>query len=549
VAIPPYLWLALLAVVALGVGMWWAWTQHLGAQRRSMHAFYTLSEQIFAAPSSAKIAEKLAETLPSILQATTVRLYLSNRRTMSLESVPTDADPEPMAVSLEGPAEGLAAGAVKCFQNRALLNVPDVRRNALVNAGWKSGLPRSAMFAPLLAQLDVLGVIEVGSTRRLGYFTPEEQATLQYLANQVAASMKLEEQQAVREQLFRSEKLAATGQLISGVANDLRAPLERIQELSASLLGAGGSSEIDLGLRQLTAEAQRAFEIVSRLVSFARPAETGTRMVDVNVLAGSLMQFREPEWKTLGLRVQNRLSPAPAIVLGVEGQIEEVFLNLLVSAEQSASRSGSKTLEVTSSLIGGRVVVEIHCPDDAARPAAGEPNFSDSNLEVCRVITQNHGGELRVRRQTGGMSFDVDLPLAPASDPRPISSAPPALRRVLTLMLVDSDPGAQRQLLRLLSGRGHRVVPARADEAADLAHRLRFDGVVWALRPGGSKWSDFQERLRELIPTFVLVSDGYDADLAASLQESGGCLLGRPLQEAELERVLGAVEARSTARA
>jgi len=115
-------------------------------------------------------------------------------------------------------------------------------------------------------------------------------------------------------------------------------------------------------------------------------------------------------------------------------------------------------------------------------------------------------------------------------------------------MLVDVDLGAQRQLLGLLSAHGHRVVPARPEEAGDLAHRLRFDGVVWALRPGGAKWGDFQERLRELIPTFVLVSDGYDADLAASLQESGGYLLGRPLEEPELERVLGAVEARSAAR-
>src|ERR1019366_3517602 len=298
------------------------------------------------------------------------------------------------------------------------------------------------------------------------------------------------------------------------------------------------------GLKQLTAEGQRAGEVGSRLVSFARPAETGARLVDVNALGSGLLQFREPEWKALGLRVQNRLSPEPALVLGAQGQIEEVFLNLLVSAEQSASRSGTKTLKVTSSLIAGRVVVEIHYPGEAAEPAARE-----SNLDVCRVITQNHGGELRVRSQNGSMSFDVDLPLAPGTDPRPAISAPAASRRILTLMLVEADLGAQRQLLGLLSARGHRVVPVRAEEAADLAHRLHFDGVVWALRPGGTKWSDFQERLRGLVPSFVLVSAGYDADLAASLQESGGFLLGRPLQEAELERFLGAVEERAAARA
>jgi signal transduction histidine kinase len=471
-------------------------------------------------------------------------LYLCDRRSASLESVPTAADPAPVAFPLEDSTEGLAAGAVKCFQTRALINIPDVRRNALVNAGWKSGMSRSAIFAPLLAQQDTLGVIEVGSTRRLGYFTPDEQATLHHLANQVAASLKLEEQQAVREQLFRSEKLAATGQLISGVASDLRAPLERIQEVASSLIGADGSSQIERGLKQLTAEAQRAAEIVSRLVSFARPAETGARLVDVNALSSGLLQFREPEWKVLGLRVQNHLSPEPALVLGVQGQIEEVFLNLLVAAEQSAARSVAKTLEVSSSLLAGRVVVEIHYPDDGVEQAAVE-----SNLAVCRAIVHNHGGELRVRNQNGGMSFDVDLPLAPGVDPRPVRSAPATAHRVLTLLLVDADLGAQRQLLGLLSARGHRVVPARPEEAADLAHRLRFDGLLWALRPGGAKWSDFQERLRELIPTFVLVSDGYDADLAASLQESGGFLLGRPLEEPELERVLEAVEARTAARA
>jgi K+-sensing histidine kinase KdpD len=556
-AVPLYIWPILVAMAALGVGIWWAWRRQMDAQRRSMRAFYTLSEQIFAAPSAAEIAEKLTESLPSILQASGVRLYLWNRRTASLESVPTAADPEPMAVSLAGGAEGLAAGAVKCFTERALLNISDVRRNTLVNAEWKSGLARSAMFAPLLAQTETLGVVEVCNLRRLGYFTAEEQATLQHLAKQVAESLKLEEQQAMREQVFRSERLAATGQLISGVANDLRAPLERIQELAAALPAADDGAQLERGLKQLDAEARRASEIVSRLISFAQPTHASTRQIDVNALARGLVQFRGPEWKTLGLRVQDHLSPEPAMVLGVEGQIEEVLLSLLVAAEQFAIRSAAKTLEVTSGRIAGRIVVEIHYPEEAAQepgdtknddPKLNGSNLGESNLEVCRVIVQNLGGELRVRRQSGGMSFDVDLPIAPGTNVRSANRGPAAPRRVLTFMLVDNDGGAQHQLLGLLSARGHRVVPARAEEAADLAHRLRFDGVMWVLRPGGPKWSDFQERLRESISAVVLVSDGYDADLASNLQENGDYLLRRPLQEPDLDRILGAVESRASAR-
>jgi signal transduction histidine kinase len=539
---PAYFWMGLLAVSAILVAVWWARTQYVSAQRRSMRAFYRLSEDIFAASSPAEIAEKLAAMLPSITQATTVSLYLLNHRTKSLESVPTTTHPEPMAASIEGEQEGLAAGAVKCFRNRALVNIPDVRRNPLVNSGWKAGLPRSVMFVPLLAHDDTLGVIEAGSMRRLGYFTPDEQATVQHLAKQVAASLKLQEQKEVREQLFRSEKLAATGQLISGVASDLRAPLDRMLELSSSL-EAAADGPMERGLRQLSAEVLRVSEIVARLVSFARPAEATARLVDVNALVAGLVQFREPESKALGLRVQNRLAPESAFVLGVQGQMEEVYLNLLVYAEQCASRTDTKTLEVTSSRIAGRVVVEIRFPGDLAQAPA-----SDASLDVCRAIVQNHGGDLRIRNESGGMSFDVDFPLAPTAEARIKTGAAVKPGRIQTFLLVDSDLGAQRQLLGLLTARGHRVVPVRAEEAADLAHRMRFDAVVWAVRPGGVKWGDFHERLREAVPSFVLVSDGYDAEFAASLAENGGFLLGRPIQDAELDRVLQAIEARAGAR-
>ena len=125
------------------------------------------------------------------------------------------------------------------------------------------------MFLPLLSQNDVLGVLEVGNARRLGYFSLEEQAAAQHLANQVAASLKLQEQQTIREQLFRSEKLAATGQLISGVASELRAPLDSILQLSTSLAAYGRNPIPERELRMLAGESQRASEIVARLVSFA----------------------------------------------------------------------------------------------------------------------------------------------------------------------------------------------------------------------------------------------------------------------------------------
>jgi signal transduction histidine kinase len=536
--------LSALGTAALLAVAWWARRHHLDAQRRSMSIFHSLSEDIIAARSPRKIAEKLGAVLPSITQATSVRLYVFNPRTKSLEAVPTAGDPEPMAISVEAPPEGLANGVVICFRNRTLLNIPDVRRSPLVNAGWEPGVPRSMMFVPLLAHRELLGVLGIGNTRRLGYFTPEEQAAVQHLANQAAAAMRLQEQQSVREQLFRSEKLAATGQLISGVASELRAPLESILQLSASLAAERGVSSIQQELKQLATESQRAATIVSRLVSFARPEDSAPRPVDVNAILAGLLEFREPEWKTLGVRVQNRLPPEPAMVLGAQGQIEQVFLNLLLFAEQSVSSAGLRSLSVSSSRMAGRVVVEV----GYSAGAANAPS-SDSGADVWRGIIQNHGGQLRFRATSETAVFEIDLPLAPGALLPARGTSRYTSMRLLTLMLVDSDPGAQRQLVKLLATRGHRAVPVHAEEASDLAQRLRFDGVFWAVRSGGSKWSDFQEHLRASIPAFILVSDGYDAEFAGGLSESGGFLLARPIQESDLDIILEAVEARAAARA
>ncbi|MEQ1886617.1 MAG: GAF domain-containing protein [Bryobacteraceae bacterium] len=542
--------IVVVVMLALLAGSWWARRQSRELQRQTMRAIHTLSERIIAASSVREIAENLAEVLPTITRASSVRLFLFNRANKSLESVELEEDPEPMAILVTDPAEGLAKGAARCFSSRSVILIPDTRRNPLVSAGWKANGPRSAMYIPVASKNECLGVLEAGNKRSLGYFTPEEQAALQHLANQVATSITLQAQHAVREQLFRSEKLAATGQLISGIASELKAPLETIVELSGMLASAADRSPgMVPELRQLAAESRRASEIVARLVSFARPEDSAGRPVDVIAVVSDLAHFREPQWKEHGLRVQNKLETESAFVLGARGQLEQVFLNILVHAEQSAASASGKGLSIASHSLGGRVVIEIQYSSDTPSDSlvTAENAGSGLGLDVCRGVLQNHGGEIRLVTHSASVGLEVDLPLADGGQPR--QGAARKGTRSLTLMVVDSDVSSQRQMVGLLSARGHRVVPVAAEQAGDLAQRMRFDALLWAVRAGGSKWSENHERLRAHVPAFVLMSDGYHSDLAASLAESGGFLLSRPVQEEDLDRILQAVEVQALARA
>ena len=546
------------AVLVLLAGGWWIRERRLSAQRRTMRVLHALSEDIIAASSPAGIAEILAARLPEATRATSINLYLFNRRGKLLERVPTSADPEPMATSIESPPEGLASAAVVCFRNRTQLNIPDVRRSPLVKVGPKTSLPRAALFMPLMvrsgtpAQQDVLGVLEVHNERKLGYFKPEEQAAVHHLANQAAASLKLQDQHAMREQLFRSEKLAATGQLISGVASDLRAPLDNILSLTESLSASGGRPVPEADLHRLSAEALRASEIVWRLVSFAREDQSAPQRVNLNEMVAALTRFREPEWQVLGLRHQSQVSPEPAEVAGVGSQIEQVCLNVLVYAEQRAAASQLKTIVVKTSVLAGRALVEVDYsppdgPDAEPDPFGEEAAAGAPTLEVCLGILRNHGGDARLRSRPGLSGIEIELPLAPLvkePDRSPRPSGQPS-ERPLTLMLVEPELQSQRGLVTSLGSRGHRVVPASAEGAGDIVQRLRFDAVLWAVHSGRSGWSEFHDRYRASIPAFVLIADSYDPQLAQSLGPRGGFVLSRPVQDNPLSEILREIAGRT----
>jgi CheY-like chemotaxis protein len=346
----------------------------------------------------------------------------------------------------------------------------------------------------------------------------------------------------MREQLFRSEKLAATGQLISGVASDLRAPLDSIIQLAESLAASAGAPAPEAELRRLSAEANRASEIVWRLVSFARQDQSAPQRVNLNGLMAGLARFREPEWRVLGLRHQSQISPEPAEVAGVESQIEQVFLNLLVYAEQRASESLVKTIAVRTSVLAGRALVEIDYSPPQGSEAEPDPFTEATPTEAMGAP----GLEVRLRRRPGLCRFEIELPLAPAStEPVHSPAATGQPERPLTLMLVDPDASTQRPLVTLLGAKGHRVVPSTAEGAADSVQRLRFDAVLWAVRGGGSGWSEFHDRFRASIPAFVLISDSYDHELARSLEPHGGFLLSRPVQDKKLAEMLREIAARS----
>jgi len=111
--------------------------------------------------------------------------------------------------------------------------------------------------------------------------------------------------------------------------------------------------------------------------------------------------------------------------------------------------------------------------------------------------------------------------------------------RQQTALVIEPDEAIQRQMTALLTARGYRVVPvSNSDSGLDLAGRLRFDATFCSLHAPGLNWVELSERMQNRTGAFVLLSDGYDAELTADFEGEGRYVLPKPLQEPELDRVL-----------
>ena len=543
---PAELIFAAVVVVAAFV-VWWVRERRMAAQRRNMKELNALVEDIVAAASPLDIIRKVDAVLPKLWKLTDASLYLHDpasgafrRFSAAGESGPHDESSSP-----------LLAGVALCQQNRTLLAIPDTRKSAFFRDTHVRDLPRSVLLAPALARHEVGAVLVLQSALETHAFSDEEQATVQHLANQIGTAMRLQDQQAVREQLFRSEKLAASGELMSVVADELRSPLEVIEKTATNL-----RAECPQACRErvdkLTAESQRALEIVGRLISFSRE-RAEIQQFDVNNLLASALKFQTPELTANHIDLHSRFSAQPLIVTGSRSQLEQALIMFLQHAERGAAQARQRRLGVSTTRSANRAVIEISwsCVPELLEPDVFEhhPGSGVLSLGVCRNVIRNHGGDVRLARILSTQSrFEIELPCPPVETPAAASLADvvaqPGSRR-LTALVVEPDVKQQSELIRLITDHGHRAVPvASAEQAADVAERMRFDLILCGTNLPNLSWVDLFEKVQQRTAAFVLIADPMSPELARVARGSSTFTLSRPVRAPELGRILATIGAR-----
>ncbi len=538
---PTALSIALSVILFIGFFVW-SRERRLRNQRETLRKTFQLGEEILGSSSAPAILKRIRESLPPVLGVTRVQLYVYNRASKTLEAVAEEGGFN-SSISLSVPPGGPQAGAVACFHYRTLLVIPDIERSPFPIAG-KNGDPalRSLLLVPMMAQGEVTGVLELDQDDRVREFSADEQELAQHLGNQIGVAIRLLDQRSVQEQLFRTEKLAAVGRLISGVVNELQSPLSSISDLAQRALEKSYAGAAEREVLAIRAESQKAAAMVARLVSFAAAEQVEARPVSISALLRNLIDFREGDWKASGIRVRDLTTREPLFVLGSQGQLEQCFLNLMVHAEQWLAEAPQKVITIRTSVLGKRLLVEIAFTAPAERRKAEE---TAAVLGVTRSVIGGHGGEVRlIEKSNADPRFEVELPVTAKERTSSIQSAaanghPRDFSNRMTALVIEPDDATQRQILGLLAARGFRVVPVdNSDTALDLAHRMRFDAAFCSVHAPGLNWVELSERLHSRSGAFILLSDGYDTELQTDFEGDGRFVLAKPVQEAELDRVL-----------
>jgi two-component system, NtrC family, sensor kinase len=230
-----------------------------------------------------------------------------------------------------------------------------------------------------------------------------------------------------QEQLVRSEKMAALGQLSAGIAHEIRTPLTSIKIFIQSL-----EKEIDLDenrsedFRIIKKEIDRINENVTRFLNFARPEEPQFQQVDVNALLGDTLNLLMAKIRSSGIRLDVSLPEALPPVEGDPKQLNQVFLNLVLNAVEAMPKGG--TLSIGASLRMNPDIreegIQIVFQDTGAgiseedRPYLFDPFFTTKEkgtglgLSIVYSIIQRHNGWIEVKSAPGkGSSFIVSLPV------------------------------------------------------------------------------------------------------------------------------------------
>jgi GAF domain-containing protein/CheY-like chemotaxis protein len=423
--------------------------------------------------------------------------------------------------------------------------------------------------APMIAGERAHGVIAVRGGDRA--FTDADERLLTNIAHLAALAMSsarlyeertraLGELSAAQDQLVRTEKLRALGEMASGIAHDFNNLLAAILGRAQLLLRRVKDPQPRQWLQVIERSALDGAQTVKRLQDFTRIRRdepmVSLALSDVVRDALEITQSRwhdEPLSRGISIEVRTTLPAGPPI-LGDGAELREVFTNLILNAVDAMPDGG--TLSLATAVADNQVLATVTDTGvgipEAVRDKIFDPFFTTKGprgtglgLSMSYGIVSRHGGTITVDSVEGqGTTFRLAFPAALGPDLAAVRTAVSAAGPLPTLrcLVVDDEPTVRTVLADVLTAAGHQVVEAA--DGAEAIERLggaSFDVVLTDLampRVSGWQVARAAKQAAPGVPVFLVT--GFGVELSADERRANGvdAVLVKPLQ---IQDILDAV--------
>jgi PAS domain S-box-containing protein len=236
-----------------------------------------------------------------------------------------------------------------------------------------------------------------------------------------------EKEKQMRQELYLAQRLASVGELAAGVAHEINNPLTGVLGFSQRLMRKSTDEALSRDLEIIHSEARRAAEVVQNLLTFARRRQPKKEYSNINDIMQKTLELRSYALQTGNIEVVTALAPGLPRIMVDFPQMQEVFLNIILNAEQAMSEAHGR----------GKLIIKTREIKDYVRISLADdgPGISPKNLDkvfdpffttregkggtglglsACHGIVTEHGGRIYARSKAGkGATFFVELPLSP----------------------------------------------------------------------------------------------------------------------------------------
>lgn len=447
----------------------------------------------------------------------------------------------------------------KVIDSGAILNIEDAQKSPHIGAAGRELGHHSILGIPVLSGDDVIGVIWFLSYKERK-FSEREVSLLSSLGDQIALAVAkakmLEEIKSAQEQLIQSEKLASLGQLISSIAHEINNPLTPIVGYSQALLS---QPDIDdksrRSLEVIHSSAERVVKIIEKLLSFSRTYKPLRVYEDINYLIEQSLEFREYQLQLDNVEIVRDLDPELPKTMVDPNQIQQVFTNVILNAEQAIGESkGGGRITVRTRVRKGNTI-EISLSDTGPGIPHGlvgklfDPFFTTKEpgkgtglgLSVSYGIIKEHGGDIQAFSEEGeGTTFVIELPVlewetGAGKDKQSAIPRSPNTIKGKRILVVEDEEIVVDLIRGILEGAdGHVDIARNGQEALEIMDSNAYDLVICDIKMpeinGFDLYNEIKTANPDLARRVVFMTGDPGEETIAFLNETGNEFITKPFK-------------------